>query len=86
MKAPHELVALRGSWVPFASTKARRLKADDPRPSLEERHPSKEEFMSKVKAAIESLIEQRWMLAADLEPQLQQASERWDWVMRPASR
>jgi hypothetical protein len=42
--------------------------------------------MSKVKAAIESLIEQRWMLAADLEPQLQQASERWDWVMRPASR
>lgn len=86
MGSPHELVTLRGAWVPFAATKAQRLKANDPRPSLQERYASKDEFMSKVKAVIETLIEQRLMMSTDLEPQLKQASERWDWVMRQTAR
>lgn len=80
--SPHELVMLRGAWVPLAPTQAQREKMDDPRPSLEERYASKDEFMAKVKAAIRKLIEQRLMLDDDLEPQLKQAGERWDWVVR----
>ena len=80
--SPHELVMLRGAWVPLAPTQAQREKMDDPRPSLEERYASKDEFMAKVKAAIKKLIEQRLMLDDDLEPQLKQAGERWDWVVR----
>ena len=80
--SPHELVMLRGAWVPLAPTQAQREKMNDPRPSLEERYASKDEFMAKVKAAIRKLIEQRLMLDDDLEPQLKQAGERWDWVVR----
>jgi hypothetical protein len=86
MGSPHELVMLRGAWVPLVSTKAQREKMNDPRPSLEERYASKDEFMAKVKAAIKKLIEQRLMLDTDLEPQLKQAGERWDWIVRQSAR
>jgi hypothetical protein len=86
MGSPHELVMLRGAWVPLASTQAQREKMNDPRPSLEERYASKDEFMAKVKAAIKKLIEQRLMLDTDLEPQLKQAGERWDWIVRQPAR
>ncbi len=84
--SPHELVMLRGAWVPLAPTQAQREKMNDPRPSLEERYASKDEFMAKVKAAIKKLIKQRLMLDDDLEPQLKQAGERWDWVVRQPAR
>lgn len=80
--SPHEFYLLRGAWVPFAKTKAQREAADDPRLSLDERYVSKDQFMAKVKAVIERLIEQRLMMGTDLEPQMKQASERWDWVVR----
>ncbi len=80
--SPHEFYLLRGAWVPFAKTKAQREAADDPRLSLDERYASKDQFMAKVKAVIERLIEQRLMMGTDLEPQMKQASERWDWVVR----
>ncbi len=82
MGSPHELVMLRGAWVPLAATKAKREKTNDPRPSLEERYTSKDDFVAKVKAVIGKLIEQRLMLPDDLEPQLKQAGERWDWVAK----
>jgi hypothetical protein len=83
--SPHELVPLRGAWVPFAATRAAREAAHDPRPSLEERYGSKEEFQAKVKAAIRALIEQRFLTETDLEPQLKQAGERWDWIANRAA-
>jgi hypothetical protein len=73
---------LRGAWTPFAATKMQREKAGDPRPSLEERYASKEEFMTKVRAAIQRLIERQLMQESDLDPQMKQASERWDWIIK----
>ena len=80
--SPHEFYLLRGAWVHFAKTKAEREAANDPRRSLEERYPSKDAYLDQVKAAVQKLIKQRFLTDADLEPQLKQASERWDWVMR----
>lgn len=80
--SPHEFYLLRGAWVPFAKTKAEREAANDPRLSLEERFASKDAYLDQVKAAVRKLIEQRFLTNADVEPQLKQASERWDWVMR----
>ncbi|MFO1438739.1 MAG: alpha/beta hydrolase domain-containing protein [Verrucomicrobiaceae bacterium] len=84
--SPHEFYLLRGAWVPFAKTKADREAANDPRLSLEERYGSKDTYLDQVKAAVQKLIEQRFLTDADLEPQLKQASERWDWVMRQTAR
>jgi hypothetical protein len=54
-----------GGYVPFATTKAERLAKGDPRPSLEERYPSHATYVAKVKAQADSLVAQRYMLAAD---------------------
>jgi hypothetical protein len=43
--APHELYSMVGSYIPFARTKAEREKKGDPRPSVEERYQSREEYM-----------------------------------------
>ncbi|MBL9177813.1 MAG: hypothetical protein JNM65_07105 [Verrucomicrobiaceae bacterium] len=83
--SPHEFYPLRGAWVPFAKTKAEREAANDPRLSLEERYNTKDAYLAKVKTVVQKLIERRFLTNADLEPQLKQASERWDWVMRPKS-
>jgi len=84
--SPHEFYLLRGAWVPFAKTKAERDAANDPRPSLEERYGNKTTYLDQIKAAVQKLIEQHFLTAADLEPQLKQASERWNWVMRQTAR
>ena len=78
--SPQDFYLLRGAWVPFAKTKAQREATNDPRPSLEERYTSKEDFMAQVKAATEQLIQQRLLSPNDLEPQLKQAGQRWDWI------
>jgi hypothetical protein len=80
--SPHEFYLLRGAWVPFARTKAERLSANDPRLSLEERYSGRSAYLEQVKSAVEKLIERRFLSNADLEPQLKQAGERWDWVMQ----
>lgn len=85
MGSPDNLVMLRGAWTPFAATKAQREKTGDPRPSLEERYASKDEFMAKVSATIQWLIDRRLMTESDMEPQMKQASERWDWVFKRAA-
>ena len=83
--SPKDFYLLRGAWVPFAKTKAAREAANDPRLSLEERYASKEEYLTKVKAVVQKLIEERLMAESDLESQLKQAAARWDWVMRPSA-
>lgn len=81
--SPHEFYLLRGAWVPFARTKAERVAVGDSRLSLEERYTDKTTYLEKVKAVVQGLIDQRLLLHTDLDAQMKQASERWDWVMSP---
>lgn len=84
MGSPHEFYLLRGAWVPFAATKAGREAAGDPRPSVEERYPSKDDYLAKVRAVLEDLMDRRLLEEIDLEKQVRQAGERWDWVVGSA--
>jgi hypothetical protein len=56
---------LTGSFIPFAATKAERLAAGDPRPSLEERYASKEAYVGAFRKAADSLVAQRFLLPDD---------------------
>jgi hypothetical protein len=56
---------LTGGFVPFFQTKAQRLAAGDPRPSLQERYPTHEVYVAKVTAAANSLVAQRFLLPED---------------------
>src|SRR3954466_9113460 len=41
----------QGGWIPFAKTKAERMKSKDPRLSLEERYATHDAYVSAVKKA-----------------------------------
>ena len=55
----------QGGFIPFATTKAQRMAAKDPRPSLEERYGDHAGFVAKVKAAADKLVAQRYLLPED---------------------
>lgn len=78
--APEELVPLRGSWIPFAATRAQRERLGDPRPAVEERYASREDYLARVDAALQDLVVQGYLLADDCETIRKQAGSRWDWV------
>ncbi len=75
---PDTLVALAGGYIPFAATKAQRDARRDPRPSIEERYSSREDFLSRIDMAGQELIRQRYLLEADLPAILERAGEHWD--------
>ncbi len=56
---------LMGSYIPFAATKAERLKAGDPRLSIEERYPSKEAYVAAIRKAAADLVAERFLLPED---------------------
>jgi Alpha/beta hydrolase domain len=55
-----------GQQVPFAKTKAERLAAGDPRPSIEERYADHATYVSLVTRAAQELKTQRFMLDEDV--------------------
>jgi hypothetical protein len=62
---PSELCDRDGSQIPFARTKAERLAANDPRPSVEERYGTRAGYVAKVRAAVQALVRDRFLLQAD---------------------
>jgi hypothetical protein len=65
---------LTGSFIPFSRTKAERLANNDPRPSLEERYPTHQDYVAKVTAAAQSLVSQRLLLSDDASFLIDQAN------------
>ncbi len=80
--APEMLSTQIGSFIPFARTKAERLKSGDPRLSIEERYASKEDYLGKFEAAAKSLANQRYLLPTDVPALAQRGAAEWDYVNR----
>ncbi|MBV8054615.1 MAG: hypothetical protein JO071_05175 [Deltaproteobacteria bacterium] len=64
--AEGELVLL-GSYFPFAATKEERLASGDLRPSLEERYPTEDDYVTQIARAAEELRNMRLILSEDVE-------------------
>ena len=62
---PDELADRDGSLIPFATTRAEREAAADPRPSLEERYGTSRAYVAKVEAAAATLVAERLLLPDD---------------------
>ena len=65
--AEGELAGLLGSSIPFLQTRADREANGDPRPSLEERYASVDDYLRQVRAAMEALVATGLMLAEDID-------------------
>jgi hypothetical protein len=65
--AEGEECGLTGSFIPFATTRAAREAAGDPRPSLEERYGDHAGYVAVVRAAAARLVAARLLLQADAD-------------------
>jgi hypothetical protein len=77
--AAGELMANTGSYFPLPWTKADRERTNDPRPSVEERYPSRAAYLAKVEAAARDLAKAGFLLERDVADQVKDAAAHWDW-------
>ena len=70
-----------GSFVPFARTQAERLASSDPRLSLAERYPTREDFVAKVKAAAAAQVATGLLLTEDVERNVNKHVGLYDRIM-----
>jgi hypothetical protein len=75
---PGQTLGLIGSTIPFPATRGERQATGDPRPAVEERYRSKEDYVARVQQAAEALVRQSYLLAEDLPTVTEQASRRYD--------
>jgi hypothetical protein len=71
-----ELCDRDGSFAPFARTRAERLAAGDPRPSLEERYGTSVRYVSRIETATRALVQMRLLLPEDAERFVEAARSR----------
>jgi hypothetical protein len=78
--SPGDLMAMMGSTLPFARTRAERDKSGDPRKSIEERYGSRAAYLEKVREVTQKLVAARHVLVEDVESIVERAGKVWDWV------
>jgi hypothetical protein len=76
--APEQIAQQDGFTLFFPSTRAAREATGDPRLSIEERYASREEYLERVRAAAQRLVEARYLLEEDLETVISACAERYD--------
>jgi hypothetical protein len=79
--APDELLAMVGSYLPFARTRAERDKSGDPRPSIEERYASRADYVQRVEEVTKRLVRERYILQEDEGRIVNRATNHWDVLM-----
>ena len=79
---PTTIVALQGSYLPFARTTAEREARRDPRPSIEERYKGREDYLQRIRTAAAALVKERFILEQDLDDVVQRATRHWDYATR----
>jgi Alpha/beta hydrolase domain len=62
-----QICGFTGGYVPFAVTKAERVAAGDPRPSLEERYGNQDGYMCVVRRAANELVQSRFLWREDAD-------------------
>jgi hypothetical protein len=81
--APDQLYSMAGSWIPFPLNKAERKKSKDPRLSIQERYPTKDDYLEKITAAAQQLVKEGFLLDRDIVKLRDRAAQEWDYVTEP---
>ncbi len=79
MGGDRQLFVFMGATMPFPRTRADRVASADPRPSIEERYGSKDDYLARIRAAAEALAADGYMLEEDIDAVTETAATRWDW-------
>ena len=76
--AEGQVIGTTGATIPFAATREERESRQDPRPSIEERYDSREDYLARVREAASGLAERGFLLPEDLATVTGHAGERFD--------
>jgi len=72
------LSSMQGSYIPLQRTRAERLKATDPRLSLEERYQNRDQYLGLVSAAARDLVQGGYLRQEDVATVVEHAGREWD--------
>lgn len=75
-----ELADFFGTFIPLPRTEAERARTGDPRPSLEALYAGRDDYLARVRAAVEALIAGGFLLPDDREHVVRRATAYWDWA------
>ena len=75
--APNQRVAFEVSDIPLPKTAEDRQKTGDPRRSIAERYTSREDYVAQYSKALDSLIQQRWVLPEDRDAMMHRGEQEW---------
>jgi hypothetical protein len=73
-----QLLVFAGGTLPFPRTRAERDASGDPRPSVEERYPSRADYLARVREAALALARTGYLLEDDVELSVAAAARFWD--------
>jgi alpha/beta hydrolase family protein len=76
----YDVMSMMGSTLRLARTRAEREQSRDPRPSVEERYPSKAAYLEKVRGETQKLVAARYVLAEDVDAIVERAGQVWEWM------
>ena len=79
-KCRHVFELIRFDHSELAVGYSQRVASGDPRPSIAERYPSKDQYLARVRHEAEKLVEQRYMLEEDIEFSVERAERFWDYL------
>ena len=80
--APGRLASEIGSYLPLPKTRADRERTGDGRLSIAERYASRQVYLDRITKAAQDLVQQRYLLADDVNDVMTQAAAHWDWATR----
>jgi len=80
----NQLVPLLGSYIPLARTKAEREARHDPRPSIEERYTSRQQYLDAINKSAAALVKEGYLLAGDVPSVVKRAAEHWEFATHDA--
>jgi hypothetical protein len=73
-----QLLDMQGSTLPFCRTPEERERVGDPRPSIAERYRNREDYLGRIRAASERLVQERYLLPEDVDLIQELAGARYD--------
>jgi hypothetical protein len=76
----YDVMSMMGSTLRLARTRTEREQSRDPRPSVEERYPSKAAYLEKVRGETQKLVAARYVLAEDVDAIVDRAAQVWEWI------
>ncbi len=72
---------LAGWTLPFPKTSKDREASGDPRPAIQERYESKDDYVERVRQAASELVSEGYMIEEDIEREAEMAARRYDYWM-----